>query len=53
MATHSDLAVFAQTSGLLYFFGIFLAVVWYVLRPANRKTFDDAARVPLDRDEER
>jgi cytochrome c oxidase cbb3-type subunit 4 len=29
---------------------IFLAIVVYVLRPGNRKAFDDAAKMPLGED---
>ena len=42
------LASFAQSAGVLYFMGMFLAVVAYALWPRNRETFDRAASVPLD-----
>jgi cytochrome c oxidase cbb3-type subunit 4 len=42
------LASIAQSVGVLYFMGMFLAVVAYALWPRNRETFDRAASVPLD-----
>ncbi len=42
------LASIAQSLGVLYFMGMFLAVVAYALWPRNRETFDRAASVPLD-----
>jgi cytochrome c oxidase cbb3-type subunit 4 len=38
---------FAQTSGLLYFVGMFGAAVLYALWPRNRARFDAASRMPL------
>ncbi|MGA0598718.1 cbb3-type cytochrome c oxidase subunit 3 [Enterovirga sp. CN4-39] len=38
---------FAQTSGLLYFVGMFCAVLLYALWPRNRARFDAASRMPL------
>lgn len=43
-------AAFAQTSGLLYFVGIFLAVCLYAFWPRNRARFDAAAHLPLIED---
>ncbi len=48
--TYRQLAEFAQTWGLLYFVAVFLAVVVYVFWPSNKKKFDDAGRIPLDKD---
>jgi len=41
------LASIAQSVGVLYFMGMFLAVVAYALWPRNRETFDRAASIPL------
>jgi cytochrome c oxidase cbb3-type subunit IV len=41
---------FAQTTGLLYFFAIFIGVLVYALRPKAKATFDHAARIPLAED---
>lgn len=38
---------FAQTSGLIYFVGMFVAVLVYALWPRNGTRFDAAARMPL------
>jgi cytochrome c oxidase cbb3-type subunit IV len=46
--TYQIAAQFAQTWGLLYAFAIFAAIVAYALWPANKATFDRAARMPLD-----
>ncbi|MGO4705915.1 cbb3-type cytochrome c oxidase subunit 3 [Microvirga sp. 2MCAF38] len=48
--TYKSLAEFAQTWGLLYFVGVFLAVVVYALSPSRKKRFEDAARIPLRED---
>ncbi len=48
--TYRQLAEFAQTWGLVYFVLIFLGVVAYAFWPSNKKKFDDASRIPLDKD---
>ena len=50
MSTYTSLAQFAQTWGLIYFFVIFLGVLVYALWPSNRRSFDEASRVPLRED---
>lgn len=50
METYTALAQFAQTWGLVYFVVIFLCVLVYALWPSNRKSFDDASRIPLRED---
>lgn len=47
MSTYTTLANFAQTAGLLYFVGMFLAVVAYAFWPRNKARFDQAASMPL------
>ena len=42
------LASFAQTGGLIYFVLMFLGALTYALWPRNQKTFDAAARMPLE-----
>jgi cytochrome c oxidase cbb3-type subunit 4 len=39
---------FAQTSGLLYFVGMFCIVLIYAFWPRNRARFDNASRMPLN-----
>ena len=48
--SYRQVAEFAQTWGLVYFVAVFLAVVVYALWPSNKKKFDEASRIPLDRD---
>jgi cytochrome c oxidase cbb3-type subunit 4 len=33
-------------------FATFLGIVWFAVTPANKKRFDEAARLPLDDDHE-
>jgi cytochrome c oxidase cbb3-type subunit 4 len=49
--THEIVTELALNSGLIYFLALFAVVLGYVLWPANRKTFERAARLPLDQDE--
>lgn len=46
--THHDMSAFAQSWGLVYLVGLFVAVVIYAAWPANGRKFDRAARMPLD-----
>jgi len=46
--TYQQVSHFAQTWGLLFLVIAFVLVVAYALWPGNRKTFDRAARRPLD-----
>jgi cytochrome c oxidase cbb3-type subunit 4 len=48
--TYKWLAEFAQTWGLLYFVLIFAGVLIYALHPKRRRKFEDAARIPLEKD---
>ncbi len=48
--TYKAFAEFAQTWGLLYFVLIFLGVLVYALNPKRRQQFEDAARIPLEKD---
>lgn len=48
--TYESAAAFAQTSGLVYFVGLFSAVLFYALRPRHRARFDAAAHLPLNED---
>ncbi len=47
---YAFLANIAQGVGVLYFMAIFLAVCLYALWPSNRTKFDNAARLPLEKD---
>jgi cytochrome c oxidase cbb3-type subunit 4 len=50
MSTYTFLAELAQSAGLLYFVGMFLAVVAYAMWPRNKAKFDQAAQMPLQDD---
>jgi cytochrome c oxidase cbb3-type subunit 4 len=50
MSTYKFLAELAQSAGLLYFIGMFLAVVAYAFAPRNKAKFDEAAAMPLQDD---
>ena len=43
-------ANFAQTWGLVGFMSLFGLVLFYALKPSNKKMFDEAARIPLEKD---
>jgi cytochrome c oxidase cbb3-type subunit 4 len=48
--TYEWMAHFAQSAGVLYFIALFVAVLFYALRPRNKDTFDRAAQAPLRED---
>ena len=49
-AYYDTLRHFADSWGLLYMMGIFLVVVFLVLRPGAKANAVEAARIPLDDD---
>lgn len=49
-STYNMLASIAQSVGVIYFMGIFMAVLVYALWPSNQARFDEAARMPLRED---
>jgi cytochrome c oxidase cbb3-type subunit 4 len=44
-------AHFAQNWGLIYFFVIFVAVVFLVMRPSQKRRYEEAARLPIREDD--
>jgi cytochrome c oxidase cbb3-type subunit 4 len=50
MSTYETLTKFVATWGFVYFGVIFFIAVVYALAPKNRKKFDEAARIPLEKD---
>jgi cytochrome c oxidase cbb3-type subunit 4 len=48
--TYLALAKFAQTWGLIYFVGVFVLMLAYVMRPSGKAKYEDAARIPLKED---
>jgi cytochrome c oxidase cbb3-type subunit IV len=49
--THEIITEVALNSGLIYFVALFVGVLGYAFWPSNRKTFERAARLPLDHDD--
>lgn len=47
---YEQIAAFAQQGGTIYFFVLFLAVLFYAIRPRNKARFDRAAEMPLRED---
>jgi cytochrome c oxidase cbb3-type subunit IV len=46
--THESATVLAQTIALIIFFALFIGVIAYVLWPGNKRSFEEAANLPLD-----
>jgi cytochrome c oxidase cbb3-type subunit 4 len=40
----------ADSWGLVYLVVVFLAVIAFVFRPGAKKAYDEAARIPFDKD---
>ena len=49
---YQSVSAFAQSYGLLYLFGLFIAVLVYALWPRNKEKFDKAAHIPLEEDKD-
>ncbi len=50
MSTYETLSGFAVTWGLALSVVIFAVVLVYALWPRNRKSFNEASRIPLEED---
>lgn len=48
--SYEQVAMFAQQSGLIYFFLIFCFIVVYAVWPKNKEKFDRASRIPFEED---
>jgi cytochrome c oxidase cbb3-type subunit IV len=46
--TYEQVASISQVAALLFFIGLFAAVVIYAFWPGNKKRFDEAAKLPLE-----
>ena len=44
------MAEFARSWGLVYLLALFVAAVGYALWPGNRRKFEEAARLPLEKE---
>lgn len=51
--TYDAVVQFSQTTTLIFFILLFLAVVAYAFWPSNKAKFERAARVPLEKDQDR
>ena len=49
---YEQVASISQVLALLFFIGLFVAVLVYAFWPGNKKKFDDAAKLPLEDDDE-
>lgn len=49
---YETLSSIAQTWGLILFVIAFALVLIYALNPRNRKTFDEAGKIPLNEGDE-
>ena len=49
---YEDVLAFAQSWGAVYFIVMFAVAFTYALWPSNKKSFDEAARIPLEAGED-
>lgn len=50
--TYEQVASISQIAALVFFIGLFAAVVIYAFWPGNKKRFEEAAKLPLESDPE-
>jgi len=50
--TYEQVASISQVAALLFFIGLFVAVLIYAFWPGNKKRFEEAAKLPLEPDPE-
>jgi cytochrome c oxidase cbb3-type subunit 4 len=48
--TYEQVASITQVAALLFFVALFAGVLIYAFWPGNKKRFEEAARVPLEKD---
>ncbi len=51
--TYESIETVAAIVGLFVFIGLFIAVLVYVFWPGNKKGFDEASRIPLEKDDDK
>jgi cytochrome c oxidase cbb3-type subunit 4 len=49
---YEQVASISQVLALLFFIGLFVAVLAYAFWPGNKKKFEEAAKLPLEGDPE-
>ena len=50
--TYEQVASITQIAALLLFIALFIGVLIYAFWPGNKKRFEEAARLPLEKDPE-
>jgi len=50
--TYEQVASVSQVAALLFFIALFVGVVIYAFWPGNKKRFEEAAQLPLEKDPE-
>ena len=50
--TYEQVATISQVAALLLFVALFIGVLVYAFWPGNKKRFEEAARLPLEKDPE-
>jgi cytochrome c oxidase cbb3-type subunit 4 len=48
--TYEQVSTITQVAALLLFVALFIGVLIYAFWPGNKKRFEDAARLPLEKD---
>lgn len=51
--TYESIQTVAAIVGLFIFIGLFIAVLVFVFWPGNKKGFDEASRIPLEKDDDK
>jgi cytochrome c oxidase cbb3-type subunit 4 len=51
--TYESMQTVAAIVGLFIFIGLFIAVLVFVFWPGNQKNFDEASRIPLEKDDDK
>ncbi len=46
--THQPVTEISQIAALIFFVALFVGVIVYVFWPGNKKKFDEAAKLPLE-----
>jgi cytochrome c oxidase cbb3-type subunit 4 len=50
--TYESITSVPALVGLFIFIGLFIAVLVFVFWPGNKKGFDEASRIPLEKDDD-
>lgn len=50
--TYEQVASISQVLALLFFIALFVGVLIYAFWPGNKKQFEEAAKLPLEKDSE-